>query len=92
MHGIGMERQIVLLREMEDADQVDRIALERILVGDGNAIVVNDEIVGFAQRAPRARPEPRHHPAEHRHRLGLTFLELAQRMAVRSPTSLAMRK
>ena len=28
---VGMERQIVLLGEMEDADQVDRIAIEHVL-------------------------------------------------------------
>ena len=30
----GWKRQIVLLRQMEDADQVDRIALEHLRVGD----------------------------------------------------------
>ena len=29
-HGVGVEREIVLLRQMEDADQVDRIALEHV--------------------------------------------------------------
>ena len=33
-HRVGMECEIVLLRQMEDADQVDRIALEHGLVGD----------------------------------------------------------
>ena len=73
---VGMERQIVFLRQMEDADQVDRIAREHLGIGHIDAIVVDDEVVGFAQVAPPARPELRHHAAERRHRLGLAVLEL----------------
>ena len=76
MHGVGMEREIVFLREMKDADQIDRVAVEHVLVGDIDAIVVDDEILGLAQRAPRPRPELGHHPAQHRHGLGLIVLEL----------------
>ena len=54
-HRVGMEREIVLLRQVEDADQVDRIALEDVGVGDVDAVVVDDEVVGLAQRAPRWR-------------------------------------
>ena len=76
MHGVGMEREIVFLREMEDADQIDRVALEHVFVGDIDAVVVDDEILGLGQRAPRPRPELGHHPAQHRHGLGLIVLEL----------------
>ena len=48
-----MEGEIVLLRQMEDADQVDRIALEHVRIGDVDAVVVDDEIVGLAQRPAR---------------------------------------
>jgi hypothetical protein len=76
VHGVRVERQIVFLRQMEDADQVDRIALEDVLAGDVDAVVVDDEIVALGQGMARARSEPRHHPAQHRHRLGLAVLEL----------------
>ena len=66
-HRVGMERQIVLLREMEDADQVDRIAREDVGLGDIDAVIVDDEVVGFAQAAAAlARLEFRHHAAERR--------------------------
>ena len=54
-HGVGVERQIVLLREAEHADQVDRIALEHVVVGDVDAVVVDDEIVGLGSGAAPAR-------------------------------------
>ena len=76
MHGVGMEREIVFLREMKDADQVDRVALEHVLVGEVDAVVIDDEVLGLAQRAPRPRAELGHHPAQHRHGLGLIVLEL----------------
>ncbi len=76
-HRIRMEGEIVLLRETEDADQIDRIVLEDVGRGDVDAVVVDDEIVAVGD-APlhRARPQPRHHPAQHRRRLGLLILEL----------------
>ena len=72
-----MERQIVFLREPEDADQVDRIGLEHVGRRKIDAVVVDDEI--FAARyaaAFAAGPEPRHHPAQHRRGLGLLILQL----------------
>ncbi len=75
-HRIRMECEIVLLREMENADQVDRIALEYVLIRNHDPVVVDDEILGFAERAPLRRPEPRHHAAEHRHGFGLAVFEL----------------
>ena len=72
---VGVEGQIVFLRQVEDADQVDRIALEHVGIGHHDAVVVDVEILGLGQRAPRRRPELRHHAAQHRHRLGLAVLE-----------------
>ena len=76
MHGVRMERQIVFLREMEDADQIDRVAFENVLVGDIDAVVVDDEVLALAERMPGTRAKARHHAAEHRHGLGLAVLEL----------------
>ena len=42
-HGVGMERQIALLREVEKPDQVDRIALEYVGARDVDAVIVDDE-------------------------------------------------
>ena len=53
-HRVGMEREIVLLREMKDADQVDRIALEDVLRrARPDAVVVDDEILALDERAAR---------------------------------------
>ena len=76
MHRVGMEGEIVFLRELKDADQVDRIALEHVRIGDIDAVVVDDEIVGLAQRAARTRTQLGHHPAEHGHGLRLRVFEL----------------
>jgi hypothetical protein len=37
------------------ADQIDRIALEDLVVSDGNALVVDDEIRGAGELAAPAR-------------------------------------
>ena len=50
--------------------------LKTFCVGDDDPVVVDDEILGLAERAPLRWPEPRHHAAEHRHCLGLAVLEL----------------
>ena len=75
-HRFGMDGEIVLLRQIEQPDQVDRVAPKDIGAGDVDAVVVDDEIVGVGQlfRAAR-RAQPRDHAAEHRRRLGLAFLE-----------------
>ena len=41
---VGMERQVVAVGDVEDADEVDRIALEHVVVGDVDAAVLDDEI------------------------------------------------
>ena len=72
-----MEREIVFLREPEDPDQVDRVVLEDIGRGEIDAVVVDDEIVAVGHPPPvRARPQPRHHAAQHRRRLGLLVFQL----------------
>jgi hypothetical protein len=65
----------VLLGEPEHADDVHRIAAEDLGIGDVDAVVVDDEIVGLGQRAAPARLELRHHAAEHRRALGLPVLQ-----------------
>ena len=71
-HRVGMESEIVLLRQMEQADQIDRIAPEHVGRGDVDAVVVDDEIVGLGivrrLRAGRKRAITR---LEHRRGLGL---------------------
>ena len=75
-HGLGMEREIVLLREMEQPDQVDRIAAKDVGARDVDAVVVDDEIVGFRQRSPALRrAQPGDEAAEHRRGLGLALFE-----------------
>ena len=72
-----MKRQIVLLGEPENADQIDRIVLEDVGRGEIDAVVVDDEIVAVGHPPPgQVRPQPRHHPAQHRRGLGLLVLEL----------------
>ena len=74
-HGVGMKDQAVALREIEHPDQVDRIALEHLRVGDRDAVVVDDEVLGLAQGAPAARAKLGDHAVEHRHRLGFAILQ-----------------
>ena len=72
-----MEGEVVLLRQPEDPDQVDRVVLEHVGRGEIDAVVVDDEIVAVGHPPPvRARPQPRHHPAQHRRGLGLLVLQL----------------
>ena len=92
-HRVRMERQIVLLREAEDADQVDRVVLEHVRHREVDAVVVDDEIVAVANTAAF---RPGRNFAIIRLSTGAGFAcwssSLAQRIAVRSPTSLAIRK
>ena len=76
-HRVGVKGEIVLLREAEDPDQVDRVVLEDIGRGEIDAVVVDDEIVAVGHPPPvHARPQPRHHAAQHRRRLGLLIFQL----------------
>ena len=72
-----MESEIVLLCEPENADQVDRVRLEHVGRGKVDAVVVDDEIFAAGDAAAfAARPEPCHHPAQHRRGLGLLIFQL----------------
>ena len=51
-HRVGMEGEIVLLREAEDPDQVDRVVLEDVGRGEIDAVVVDDEIVAVGHPPP----------------------------------------
>ena len=42
-----MKGEVVLLREAEDSDQVDRIVLEDVGRCEIDAVVVDDEVVAF---------------------------------------------
>ena len=76
VHGLGMQHQIVLLRQIEQPDQVDRVALEHVGARNVDAVIVDDEIVGVAELGGSARRSPRReHPAQHRRRLGLHVFE-----------------
>src|SRR5581483_9457163 len=70
-----MEGQIVLLRQIKDADQIDRVTLEYIGLGKPNSILVDDEIVALGKLASLDRTQTRHHAAEHRNTLGVAVLE-----------------
>ena len=75
-HRFRVNCEIVLLRQMEQPDQIDRIAFEYVGAGHIDAIVLDLEIVGLTERAAAARgPKPRDDPAEHRRGLCLLFLE-----------------
>src|SRR5262245_30598569 len=74
-HRIRMEREIMFLRQMKDADQIDGIALEYAGLRETNAILVDDEIIAFQERAPRPLTESRHQAAEHRHALGVAVFQ-----------------
>ena len=76
-HRVGVEGEVVLLRQPEDPDQVDGIVLEHVGRCEIDAVVVDDEIVAVRQPPPlRVRPQPRHHAAQHRRRLGLLVFQL----------------
>ena len=68
--GIGVDRQVVLVGQPEQPDQVGRIALERILVQHIDAIVVDDEIID-RERAAALAPEAVEDPVENRQLLRL---------------------
>jgi hypothetical protein len=92
-HRVGMEGEVVLLREPEDPDQIDRIVLEDVGRGEVDAVVVDDEIVAVGHpprlRAGRNRATMRLSTGAG---LACSSSSLAHRIAVRSPTSLATRK
>ena len=70
---VRMDREVVLVRQLKQADQVDGIALERLRVRDADAVVVDDEI-GIVD-ARRAAAETPHQPVQHGPRLVMPRLE-----------------
>ena len=74
LHGGRVVFEPVLVGEPEQAEQVDRIALEHHLVGDVDAVVVDDEIAGAGELA-LAPWRSRRRAVEARHLLGLRLLE-----------------
>ena len=72
---IRVDGEVVPVGEPEQADQVHRIALERALARKVDAVVVDDEVVGF-EPAAAAAPEAPDHAVEHRPVLRLACLEL----------------
>src|SRR4029079_7349834 len=75
-HAIGVEGQIVLLRQVENTDQVDRIALESVRLSKEDAVLVDDEVVALGKFAPLHRPKTLHDTAEHGNALGVTVFQL----------------
>ncbi len=75
-HRLGMDGEIVLLRQVEQTDQVDRVAGEDFWPGDVDAVVVDDEIVGLGQPLRTARgTKSRDDAAQNRRRHRLALLE-----------------
>ena len=75
VHRSRVEREIVLLREAEDADEVDGIAPEDVRVRDVDAVVIGDEVLRVEHDTARPRLEARHQPVEHRRGLCLALLQ-----------------
>ena len=71
---VGMVFQPVPVGEPEQPQQVDRIALEHLVVGDVDAVVVDDEIAGAGELALAPR-EAEEDAVEAGHVLGLLLLE-----------------
>ena len=75
-HRLGMNREIVFLRQIEQPDQIHRVALEHVGAREREAVVLDNEVFGFGDCPPAARrAQSRDHAAEHRRRLGLPFLQ-----------------
>ena len=69
-----MDREIVPIREPEQPDEVDRIALEDIPRRNVHPVVVDDEVVAF-ERATAAAAKAPEHAIEHRTAFGLAGLQ-----------------
>jgi hypothetical protein len=88
---VRMDRKIVPVGEPVHADEVDGIALEGVVAPHIDAVVVDDEIVALQRAAPAAAKVPSTRSSIGR-RLAWRASSSAQTIAVRSPTSFAMRK
>ena len=71
---VGMEGEVVAVGEVEDADEVDRVALEDLSSAIVDAVVVDDEVgrAGILRRPAAAETEE---AVEHRGRLAVVLLE-----------------
>ena len=72
---IRVDRQIGAVRDPEDADEIDRIPLERVRSDDVDAVVVDLEILRLGDHPGPAPPQPPEQAVEHRRRLGLALFE-----------------
>ena len=87
-----MDRQIRTVGDPEQADQIDRIALEGVGADDVDAIVVDLEILGVRDAREAAAAAVRRSGRTPGAGLACRSSSAAQTIAVRSPTSLATRK
>ena len=71
-----MNGEIVLLRQIEQPDEVDRIALEDVRPRQIDAVGLDDEILGLAQDAAAGRAQPGDDAAQNRRGLGFALLEV----------------
>ena len=71
---VRVDGQVRTVGDPEEADQIDRIALEGVAADDVDPIVLDLEVRGVGDGA-RAAPQAPDEPVEHRGRLRLTLLE-----------------
>ncbi len=74
--GVRMDREVVPVREPEQADQVHRIALEGVLRAQVHPAVVDPEILRLHGGGAEAVAEPADPAVEHRRALGVARLQL----------------
>ena len=72
-HRVGVDRQPALVRHGEEADEVDRIAGEDRRIGEGDAGVLDHEVLGGEHLL--APPHAAEEAIEHRRGLGLALLQ-----------------
>ena len=72
---VRVDRQVVTVGQREQADEVDRVALEGVVAADVDAVVLDDEVVGVEPRGATAA-EAAEEAVEHRPVLGLARLQL----------------
>jgi hypothetical protein len=55
VHRLRVHREVVLLRQIKQPDQIDRVAPEYVGAGNVDAVIVDDEVVGAAELLGAAR-------------------------------------
>ncbi len=73
---IGVEGEIVAVRQPEHADEIDRIAGEGLLVRDGDAVVIDLEVGALLEAAARFRAQLGDETVEDRSRLFVALFQL----------------